>query len=184
MPEYNYISEEICTVTDFFSAEECDSYVRLAESIGFEEAPINTALGPIIRKDVRNNTRVILDDEQRANNLWSRIPDYIPHRLGNWKVCGVNERLRFYRYELGQLFDWHYDGCYERENGERSYLTFMIYLNDDFEGGETTIEREKIVPQKGMALFFVHQIRHRGEPVVRGRKYVLRTDVMYRFEPA
>ena len=184
MPEYNYLSDEICTVSGFFTHEECDAYIQLAESIGFDDAPISTAFGPVIRKDVRNNLRVMLDDQERAEDLWSRILDYIPHKLGDWNVCGVNERLRFYRYDLGQLFDWHYDGYFERDNGERSHLTFMVYLNDDFEGGETTIERMTITPQKGMALFFIHQLRHKGQPVVKGRKYVLRTDVMYQHKNA
>jgi hypothetical protein len=38
----------------------------------------------------------------------------------------------------------------------------------------------RITPAKGMALLFHHPILHRGDSVVRGRKYVLRTDVMYR----
>lgn len=180
MPEYNYLSDEVFTVSDFFTHQECDSHIAFSESIGFDEAPINTALGPVIRKDVRNNTRVIHDDQRYADDLWSRIPDYVPHKIGDWNVCGVNERLRYYRYEIGQLFDWHFDGYFQRVSGERSHLTFMVYLNDDFEGGETTIERLTVKPEKGMALFFIHHLRHRGEPVISGRKYVLRTDVMYR----
>ena len=58
-------------------------------------------------------------------------------------------------------------------------LTFMVYLNDEFEGGETTIEKLDVQPEKGLALLFFHHVRHKGQPVVRGRKYVLRTDVMY-----
>ena len=48
MPEYNYITDQISTVDDFFSPEECDVYVDLAESIGFDDALINTAMGPQI----------------------------------------------------------------------------------------------------------------------------------------
>ncbi|MEL6110813.1 MAG: 2OG-Fe(II) oxygenase, partial [Planctomycetota bacterium] len=84
MPEYNYLSEEVFTVTDFFTHEECDSHIEFSESMGFDDAPINTALGPVIRKDVRNNTRVIHDDQRSAKDLWSRIPDYIPHRIADW----------------------------------------------------------------------------------------------------
>jgi hypothetical protein len=40
-----------------------------------EDAPINTALGPERRPDVRNNQRVMLDDPLRAEDLWSRIRD-------------------------------------------------------------------------------------------------------------
>ena len=37
-------------------------------------------------------------------------------------------------------------------------------------------------PEWGKALVFYHRQLHEGLPVVRGRKYVLRTDVMYRHE--
>ena len=40
-----------------------------------------------------------------------------------------------------------------------------------------------VVPEQGMALVFVHAVLHRGAPVTRGRKYVLRSDVMYRYDP-
>lgn len=179
MPEYNYITSQIFTVSEFFSAKECDTYIDLAESLGFDDAPINTSFGPQVRKDVRNNMRVMMDDQVRGNDLWSRITDYIPHSIGRWSAVGVNERLRFYRYDIGQQFDWHYDGYFEHANGERSQLTFMIDLNDGFKGGETTIEQTTITPQKGLALFFIHQLLHKGQAVAEGRKYVLRTDVMY-----
>ena len=122
----------------------------------------------------------MIDDHARADNLWSRITDYIPHRIGDWQACGVNERFRFYRYDVGQQFDWHYDGAFEREYGQRSQLTFMVYLNGGFEGGETSIENLDILPRPGLALFFRHRQLHKGQPVISGRKYVLRTDVMYR----
>ena len=179
MPEYNYIIDQIFTVSQFFTPEECREQIELAEAAGFADAPINTLAGPEIRKDIRNNTRVIIDDTARAKGLGNRIGDFVPHSIGSKKLCGVNERFRFYRYEVGQQFDWHYDGFFERPNGERSQLTFMIYLNDDFEGGETTLEKIDIKPQTGLALFFVHQMLHKGQPVTVGRKYVLRTDVMY-----
>lgn len=180
MAEYNWITEEIFTVENFFTPAECAACIDLAESLGFGDAPINTAFGPQMRKDVRNNSRVMLDDSERAAELWQRCEVFVPKFIVGWQAIGVNERLRFYRYDLGQHFEWHYDGAFERENGERSKLTFMIYLNDGFEGGETSFETMSIVPQAGLALFFVHQIRHKGQPVIRGRKYVLRTDVMYR----
>lgn len=56
----------------------------------------------------------------------------------------------------------------------------MIYLNEGFGGGETTIEEVTITPQQGRVLCFIHQLLHKGQPVTSGRKYVLRTDVMYR----
>ena len=67
---------------------------------------------------------------------------------------------------------------------EQSLLTLMVYLCDDFTGGSTDFDTRRddlrIAPRTGMALVFEHPIRHQGAPVTRGRKYVLRTDVMYR----
>jgi prolyl 4-hydroxylase len=182
MPEYEWITDQIFTVAEFFSPEECREHIARAEAAGFDAAPINGMFGPQMRPDVRNNSRVMIDDPAAAAQLWDRIQIYVPLSIGSWRAIGVNERLRYYRYDVGQQFNWHYDGAFERSNGERSQLTFMVYLNDGFEGGETSFENAIVVPRQGMALVFVHQIRHKGQPVVRGRKYALRTDVMYRRE--
>src|SRR5689334_8183284 len=111
MPEYNWITDEIFSVSQFFTPDECAEYIRFAESTGFEDAPINTAFGPLVRKDVRSNTRVMVDDIDRAEQLWQRSIDYVPKFIDDWTAIGVNERFRFYRYEVGQQFDWHYDGA-------------------------------------------------------------------------
>ncbi len=181
MTQLNRISDDIFTVAEFFSSEECAAYIQLSEEFGYESAPITTSFGPQQRPDVRNNMRAMFDDVDRADGLWQRASQFVGPWKANWQPIGLNERLRIYRYDIGQQFDWHYDGAYERRNGERSWLTFMVYLNDDFEGGQTSFENAIVKPQQGMALFFVHQIRHKGEPVTRGRKYVLRSDVMYRY---
>lgn len=62
----------------------------------------------------------------------------------------------------------------------------MIYLNEGFEGGETNFYsdgnrfRFGVRPRTGSALLFVHNLFHEGARVVSGRKYVMRSDVMYR----
>jgi hypothetical protein len=182
MPEYHYITADIFTVSDFLSPGECQQWIAAAEAAGFGDAPINTLFGPEYFKSIRNNERVMLDQPDAAQKLWLAAKDYIPGRLGDWHAVGVNERLRFYRYDVGQRFEWHRDGSFTRDDFERSCLTFMVYLNDGFEGGETSFDTVQITPQTGLALFFKHPLRHKGEPVVRGRKYVLRTDVMYRLK--
>ena len=58
----------------------------------------------------------------------------------------------------------------------------MIYLNDEFTGGETEFPElnKTIVPTRGTALLFQHRVLHAGRGVSTGEKYVLRTDVLYR----
>jgi len=69
----------------------------------------------------------------------------------------------------------------------------MVYLNDDFEGGRTEFNLRRhggvlnddpllvVTPRTGTLLVFTHPILHQGAEVTKGRKYVLRSDVMFRF---
>lgn len=180
MTHLTRINDSVFTVKDFFTPAECAEYIRLTEDVGYASAPITTASGPQHKPDVRNNTRVMIDDVTRAGDVWRRAAEHVGVREDEWQPIGLNERFRFYRYDVGQQFDWHYDGYFSRPSGERSLLTFMVYLNDDFEGGQTAFEDCVVEPETGMALFFVHFIRHKGQPVTNGRKYVLRSDVMFR----
>jgi prolyl 4-hydroxylase len=179
MPNYELRSDDIFTFSEFLDASECEGYIQLGESRGFGDAPIETSSGPTMMKDVRNNSRVMVDDPELAQLVWERALPYVPRTLAGHRALGVNERFRFYRYDPGQTFRWHRDGYFERPNRERSRLTLMVYLNDGFDGGETRFEHVAINPVRGTALFFVHYLLHEGAEVRRGRKYVLRTDVMY-----
>ncbi|QDT43658.1 Poxvirus C4/C10 protein [Gimesia alba] len=193
MREENWLNDYVFTVENFLTPEECEKYIRISEDFGYEDALVSSPRGQVLRKDVRNNERVMFQNDEIAAWLWERACEFVPQEFEDRAAVGVNEMLRFYRYDPGQQFNWHQDFPYERDNGEQSYLTLLIYLIDDFEGGETSFEDSysdeifeefMVVPKQGMALFFEHAIHHKGEPVTQGRKYVLRTDVMYAAEDA
>lgn len=177
--------DRIFTVSNFLSTTECDEYIAMSEKIGYDIATINAVGGHVIRPEVRNNNRVILDDTKLAETIWQRLKAFVPPVFEDRQVLGLNERFRFYRYSPGQYFKPHYDGCFRRQNGEQSQITLMIYLNDNFVGGETRFDLRypyfdvTIVPEKGMALCFDHYLLHEGSELIKGRKYVLRTDIMY-----
>ena len=97
-------------------------------------------------------------------------------------AVGLNELFRFYRYQRGHRFKGHFDESYVRGDGEASCFTFMVYLNDNFQGGDTTFRGLRVRPQQGMALIFLHSLYHEGSEVTQGVKYVLRLDVMYRLD--
>jgi hypothetical protein len=179
--------EAVLVLHDFFSPAECAAAITRAETAGFEEATITTAGGPVLARGVRNNARLIVDDVDLAVRLFERAQPMLPAcPARGWEVVGFNERLRWYRYDSGERFAPHYDGSFARSEDEKSHLTFMIYLNDDFDGGETRfyfLGEEpylSVRPVRGQALVFVHWKLHEGAAVLRGRKYVLRTDVMCR----
>ena len=178
MKRFEY-SPDAFAIVDFLSPEECDQLVARAESAGFATAPIEGQSGPVVDARVRNNSRVIFDDDGLAKDLWRRCETFISSPIQSWLPVSLNERFRIYRYDKFQTFHWHSDGRYTRSEAEESRQTFMIYLNDDFEGGATSFQDFRVYPARGMALCFDHALSHEGSVVTTGRKYVLRTDVMY-----
>ena len=182
MKRHNIDGDRIFTIDDFLSADKCTELIEMSESMGYSEAPITTGSGFEMRKDIRNNTRVMFDDRELAESLWDGLREFMPDPFGDRHPVELNERLRFYRYTPGQKFAPHVDGYFRRENGEKSRFTFMVYLNDDFSNGGTRFLEpmsHTVRPRTGKALVFYHHQVHEGQIVLDGTKYVLRTDVMY-----
>lgn len=175
-----YHTEKIWTISNFLSGEECNELISLSESIGYEEAEVSLASGSKMMKGIRNNYRVIYTDADLALKFWLRLERFCPRHIDDSSSVGLNEQFRFYKYESEQRFKRHIDGRYKRNEREESRITFMIYLNEEFEGGETAFDEVTIKPKSGDALCFIHEIKHEGRPVTRGIKYALRSDVMYR----
>jgi predicted 2-oxoglutarate/Fe(II)-dependent dioxygenase YbiX len=101
------------------------------------------------------------------------------------------EPPRVFHYALGQDIKPHYDrlndgiGDYARSGykGDR-IATFLLYLNDDFDGGELEfpLVGQRFKGKAGDALYFAHVDQaggrerlslHAGLPILRGEKYVL-----------
>jgi prolyl 4-hydroxylase len=180
--------DRIFLIRGLLSADECSLLIERSEGLGFEIAP----LGGVIFTDARNNSRVMFDDHALAADLFQRARPFLPDRVDDLILIGLNERFRFYRYTPGQSFKPHRDGVFERlDVWEESRLTFMVYLSSVAAGGETRffadlepafrgVPLHSVQPDVGSALVFRHEVWHEGAEVRDGRKYVLRTDVMYR----
>lgn len=181
--------------------EECLQFIKITEKMGFEVPPIKD--GTVV-EGIRNNKRVIWEFDDQSiivETLWDRIKDLVPKETTlnkeTWKSFGLNQRFRFYRCNLillildqdQETFGPHKDGFHTVNQDEISLITFIIYLNDDFQGSNTTffIGDEKIIniPKQGDGLLFYHGPHefspwHEGSPMIKGSKYVLRTDIMFK----
>lgn len=168
-------------INNFLTDAECTFFINMAEEMGMEEATITTPDGHEKRPEYRNNDRLIFDSADLAERLGERLRPHLDEYDPDWEYIGLNERFKIYRYEPGQSFKMHADASYKRNEDEMSFQTILINLNDDFEGGETEFfGLETLSPKAGMATVFFHQLFHQGNEVTRGKKYALRTDVMYR----
>ena len=171
-------------VEGFFTPEECKGFIDFSEKQGYEESLIRSKEGEVMNKEIRDNDRVIWDNPQVAEQLWALVKDMMPADIEGYEPIGLNDRFYFSRCKYGQQFKPHIDGPFRRSETEKSKITLLIYLNEDFEGGATTLvlEGEDVIPKEGMLFLFEHKIMHCGRPVTEGTKYVLRTDVMYRLK--
>jgi hypothetical protein len=170
-----------------FSEEECQLIIKAAEARGFEKALLNIGGGQqILAESTRKNLRVMVDDLGLAAEIFSRIKEALPKTFKGHSLVGLNERLRILKYHPGDFFRTHKDGAYQAKNGEISKITMLFYLNEGYEGGETTfykLTRDqvnlKVIPKTGMILLHDHKIDHGVPELEKGVKYVIRTDVMY-----
>lgn len=189
----NYPQKNIYTLPNLLQAQECQQLIALGKRLGFQQAGL--AIGQDIyriKEQTRNNKRVIFESKAMAAQLWGRMGQLCDQRFQNHQVAGLNWRFRLYEYPTGGIFAPHVDERMVLEDGKLiSLFTFMIYLNDNLEGGETTFferrhkgnKRPKIQrsirPKTGMGLAFDHLLFHEGSVVTKGFKYALRSDVLY-----
>jgi Rps23 Pro-64 3,4-dihydroxylase Tpa1-like proline 4-hydroxylase len=97
--------------------------------------------------------------------------------------------MRFLNYaDAGSALTPHVD-LYKIDGttGSRSTHTFILYLTDCAEGGETALLRDlqpssevitKVFPRKGRLLLFPHACPHEGGKVISTPKLLLRGEVM------
>lgn len=159
---------------DLLSAGECSQQIEQAKQGGWER--------------LSTRKRFQFDDKELADMLWGRIqslgypfPEVQDEYGAWWTASALNTHFRVARYDLYDHFPAHEDGFWQSSVDYRSFASLIVYLNDDYKGGETHYTAGiTIHPHTGMGLLFVcHNFIHQGKPVTDGTKYILRSDVMY-----
>lgn len=177
---------------EFASPIACENIIRKAESLGFDIAAVHGQAGHVIMPEVRNNGAVTLDDDVLRSMIWLNLSDRWLPQIDGQTACGIHPRMRVYRYDPGQQFKVHHDGAAHLD-GRVSKATFMIYLNTEYEGGETVFyhdheerygpgEVAKMIHPKtpGMGVLFDHTWWHESKPITSGTKYLFRCDVLFK----
>jgi len=167
-------------IENFLTKQECDELIALGENLGFQNPKIKTPKGEVVDKSFRSNGSALVDSVELANKLFDSLKDKLPENIRDYTLCGLNEQLKIYKYSVGQQFKMHKDVPYVRNDNERSFLTMLIYLNEDYRGGETFFLDGNVNPCVGKCLVFKQNMLHAGLLVTEGVKYAIRTDVMYK----
>lgn len=133
------------------------------------------------RADMASYDRHTMINTELADKLYELIK---PHLPSNIPTIRCNEYFRFSKYKPGEEFKIHRDGVNQDKFGNRTKFTVNIFLNSEFEGGETDFYDEdrnrvfRAVPLAGRGAIFDRDILHCGCKVSNGYKYLIRTDVM------
>lgn len=163
-------------IDGLLTPEECERFIRVLD---------NEDLTLVERGDLATYERNIWISEAFADELYRRLQPHLPAGV-RAEVVRCNEYFRFSKYGVGQEFGLHTDGTNLDRLGNVSQYTVNVFLNSEFEGGETDffqgvstgVGRTRAIPLAGRAAVFDRGISHCGNRVVSGVKYLLRTDLM------
>jgi len=221
------LSAGIFTVDNVLTKEKCTEIIAKCYDIGWNaSAPSGGGHGRTGREGTRTSKVVSFDDPVLATTLFNEAKKHLPtdasfladetnynyrnHTNGDeWTIDSCHTKIRAYKYDKGDSFPEHYDYGMRRvsvKDGKKttyqSFVTVLVYLNDDFEGGHTVywpdqtgihcrfvMDADKqgnkknpaidITPKTGTMVLQGQEILHEGQPPS-GTKYILRTDILYK----
>ena len=214
----------IMTIHDVLTRDMCRRIIVACEEKGWNESSVSGGgHGRTGKEDPRTNRFCVMFDDGLAEVLFENVKEYLEPDLSflgenvyfnsvtkgsEWKPSFVYNKMRIYKYDSGEAFPEHIDYKVKRNvrrNGEefvqQSFLSLLVYLNDDFDNGQTgywpnhngihcrflrDIEKQQskkdhqilISPKQGMCVIQDQNILHEGLPP-KGTKYLLRTDIIH-----
>jgi len=195
-------------IDGILTRSEADALVSVSEAMGYSRFAPAIRTPPGMRQNKAAHwiaPRSTVD--AFVAPLFARFQHLLPSEVdgGTLHPC-LSHRLAHYKYEHGDLFSRHTDGCWPGQSvsktgdgieewpGVESKLSMLLYLSDDcdgVQGGKTRLfpfgggSPVDVSPKKGSALFFRHgfgpdSVHHMGTEVTGDvPKYVVRLNVLY-----
>lgn len=181
-------------IDNVFSLLECNTIINLSKNYLIK----STVMGNKIN-NVRTSHQTWLSDTDYNVKKFNIKLNELINKYSNTKLYYENtEKLQVVCYKTGQEYKPHYDVCNPFDNinedkteckkdlkniGSLRYATILVYLNDNFTGGETFFPNlnVKIKPKMGKVLIFYSldskkntnlDSLHGGLPVKSGIKWI------------
>jgi prolyl 4-hydroxylase len=158
-------------------------YIDMLTTSNFERSLGYNGKGESSPTNIRTSSTAHTGDKYKSTN--HHILNILEKRFGHKYDVENSEACQLTRYEVDQEYRGHWDyfnhkGCaIDQENDRKA--TVILYLNDNFEGGETRFDKLNITvkPKKGTALYFTYENEdtkdlsfHAGLPVKFGTKNI------------
>jgi hypothetical protein len=119
------LSQLLVTLDKILTPVECTQLIQRANTKGWKESPPSGGgNGRTGREAPRTNSFSVIHDQALADLLWNRIKPYVQEDLTyipqnsyidstalgkEWYPVGVVDKIRFYKYEVGEEFPEHVD---------------------------------------------------------------------------
>ena len=181
-------SDKIYEYPNFLSDNECNKIIELSKK-NIKRSTVITDESKEEISNVRTSSNTFL--KNHIDPLLEKIDNSIN------SITGINkdkyEDLQIVNYKPEQLYEAHWDACdpyYDKrcindnKRGGLRFATFIIYLNDNFTGGETEFPKHnfKAKPKTGKAVLFFNlnddntnrrdNSFHGGLPPIVGEKWM------------
>ncbi|NUR44709.1 MAG: hypothetical protein HOP91_00925 [Sphingomonas sp.] len=180
--ETEVLSEDpdIRVFPEFFSKEECEYLIECARPVLRPSFVIDPASGREIPNPIRTSRGVgfpFVDENPAIHALNRRIA------AASDTDVRAGEPIQVLSYSPGQQYREHSDALPNVAPGQQRVITFLVYLDDDYEGGETAFRALGLTIKRrgGDGLLFRNasadgtpdqRATHAGLPVTRGVKHV------------
>ena len=177
---------EIYSIDDFLNEKECEELIAVIKT-RLKPSTIATSVG-----DIENDKYFRTSKTCDLGNLESPVVAEIDRRI--CEFIGIeqkfSEMIQGQFYEVGEEFKAHTDffekdqmKSFTKKRGQRTY-TFMVYLNEVEEGGETEFINinHTFIPKQGSAISWNnltkegtgnHNTIHQAHPVTKGSKAII-----------
>ena len=173
----------IYIIDNFLSEKECAELIKSSKPKLEPATVVSSTNSDNIVNNERTNKTAHWTEEDIEVKINKKIKDTI--KIYSKK----SETPQVQNYQISEEYKPHYDYFQKhavdelKKGGQRSF-TFMIYLNDVEEGGQTKFVElnQKITPKLGKAVIWCNldhnnkpdkQTLHAGMPVIKGEKWIL-----------
>ena len=136
------------------------------------------------------NERVRMDDfwVRKDNIFYDEIKDCFENVIVKYKnefplfIVNHTTDFRINRYAKGGFMSRHVDNIHHSHGQQYGYpqVSALLYLNDDYEGGEFYVASKKFEPEKGSAIIFPSNFMfpHEAKKVTKGVRWSIVTWLM------
>lgn len=159
-----------------FTKEECDKMISEAQVTGSKKPLPSAQYFP-------NQVRRTIEKENWAQQIDERIGENVPSTIEaggvTYKYKKVRPTFTYVHYTDGGSICAHID-CHDGDC-DALYITALLYLNDDYKGGETYFEKsnQEVQKESGAVLCFDGNGILHGCRSVCGEKHILLTGLTY-----